>query len=66
MWFHVVSRFEGYTAQYLGDGLLMYFGYPRVHADDARRLLHGIVRQFPQGENSLDVQEAKGLLAELG
>jgi class 3 adenylate cyclase len=25
----VVARFEGYIAQYLGDGLLVYFGYPR-------------------------------------
>jgi predicted ATPase/class 3 adenylate cyclase len=37
MCFHVVSRFEGYTAQYLGDGLLMYFGYPQAHEDDAAR-----------------------------
>lgn len=33
----VVRRFEGYIAQYLGDGLLVYFGYPRAHEDDAQR-----------------------------
>src|SRR5215471_3178231 len=33
----VVERFEGYIAQYLGDGLLVYFGYPRAHEDDAQR-----------------------------
>jgi class 3 adenylate cyclase len=33
----VISRFEGHIAQYLGDGLLVYFGYPRAHEDDARR-----------------------------
>ncbi len=33
----VVDRLEGYVAQYLGDGLLVYFGYPRAHEDDARR-----------------------------
>src|SRR5438876_2529244 len=33
----VITRFEGYIAQYLGDGLLVYFGYPRAHEDDARR-----------------------------
>ena len=33
----VVSRYEGYIAQYLGDGLLVYFGYPIAHEDDAQR-----------------------------
>lgn len=32
-----VERFEGYVAQYLGDGVLVYFGYPRAHEDDAER-----------------------------
>jgi class 3 adenylate cyclase/tetratricopeptide (TPR) repeat protein len=33
----VIERFEGYIAQYLGDGLLIYFGYPKAHEDDAER-----------------------------
>src|SRR5262245_43535892 len=33
----VISRFEGHIAQYLGDGLLVYFGYPAAHEDDAQR-----------------------------
>ena len=33
----VMQRFEGYVAQHLGDGLLMYFGYPEAHEDDAQR-----------------------------
>ena len=33
----VIQRHEGYIAQYLGDGLLVYFGYPTAHEDDARR-----------------------------
>src|SRR5215472_10230815 len=33
----VIDRFEGHIAQYLGDGLLVYFGYPRAHEDDAQR-----------------------------
>ena len=33
----VIDRFEGYIAQYLGDGLLVYFGYPLSHEDDAQR-----------------------------
>jgi TOMM system kinase/cyclase fusion protein len=33
----VVQRFDGHIAQYLGDGLLVYLGYPQAHEDDARR-----------------------------
>src|SRR5947209_6317097 len=33
----VVARFGGYVAQYLGDGVLVYFGYPQAHEDDAER-----------------------------
>ena len=33
----VIQRYEGHIAQYLGDGLLVYFGYPQAHEDDAQR-----------------------------
>ena len=33
----VIARFEGHIAQYLGDGLLVYFGYPHAHEDNAQR-----------------------------
>ena len=33
----VVAGFEGYVAKYMGDGVLVYFGYPRAHEDDAER-----------------------------
>jgi TOMM system kinase/cyclase fusion protein len=33
----VITRYAGYIAQYLGDGLLVYFGYPMAHEDDAHR-----------------------------
>jgi class 3 adenylate cyclase/tetratricopeptide (TPR) repeat protein len=32
-----VNRFDGYVAQYLGDGLLVFFSYPAAHEDDAER-----------------------------
>jgi class 3 adenylate cyclase len=35
----VIERFEGHIAQYLGDGLLAYFGYPLAHEDDAHRAI---------------------------
>jgi predicted ATPase/class 3 adenylate cyclase len=33
----VIQRFEGHIAQLLGDGLLVYFGYPQAHEDDVQR-----------------------------
>src|SRR5215510_12660230 len=33
----VIGRFAGHVAQYLGDGILAYFGYPAAHEDDAQR-----------------------------
>jgi class 3 adenylate cyclase len=30
-----VSRFGGFVARYMGDGVLIYFGYPEAHEDDA-------------------------------
>jgi class 3 adenylate cyclase/tetratricopeptide (TPR) repeat protein len=33
----IVQRLSGHVAQYLGDGLLVYFGYPQAHEDDAQR-----------------------------
>jgi class 3 adenylate cyclase len=35
----VVARYEGHVAQFLGDGLMVYFGWPRAHEDDAERCL---------------------------
>ena len=54
----VIERYEGYIAQYLGDGLLVYFGYPAAHEDDAARAIRAgleivsaldqVRSQFPQ------------------
>ena len=32
-----VTRFGGFVAKYMGDGVLVYFGYPEAHEDDAER-----------------------------
>jgi class 3 adenylate cyclase len=47
----VIARYEGHIAQYLGDGLLVYFGYPLAHEDDAQRAVRaglGIVEALKQ------------------
>jgi class 3 adenylate cyclase/tetratricopeptide (TPR) repeat protein len=36
-----VSRFGGFVARYMGDGVLIYFGYPQAHEDDAERAVWG-------------------------
>jgi class 3 adenylate cyclase len=33
----VISRYQGIIARYMGDGVLVYFGYPQVHEDDAEQ-----------------------------
>jgi class 3 adenylate cyclase len=48
----VIQRFDGYIAQYLGDGLLVYFGYPQAHEDDAQRAVR----------TGLGMVEAMGIL----
>jgi len=35
----VIQRYGGHIAQYLGDGLLVYFGHPQAHEDDAQRAI---------------------------
>jgi class 3 adenylate cyclase len=48
----VITRYEGHIAQYLGDGLLVYFGYPQAHEDDAQRAVRA----------GLEIIEALGTL----
>ncbi len=36
----VIEHYGGHVAQYLGDGLLVYFGWPQAHEDDARRAVY--------------------------
>jgi class 3 adenylate cyclase len=35
----VIDKYDGHVAQYLGDGLMTYFGWPRAHEDDAERAI---------------------------
>ena len=32
-----IRRYDGFVAKYMGDGVLVYFGYPQAHEDDAER-----------------------------
>jgi class 3 adenylate cyclase/tetratricopeptide (TPR) repeat protein len=44
----VIERYEGHLAQYLGDGVLAYFGYPAAHEDDAARAVRAALEILSQ------------------
>jgi class 3 adenylate cyclase/predicted ATPase len=65
----VIARFEGHIAQYLGDGLLVYFGYPLAHEDDAQRAVRaglGIVEAVGQLNTRLAQGRGVRLAVRLG
>src|SRR5262249_12622770 len=58
----VIQRLDGNVAQLLGDGLLVYFGYPQAHEDDAQRAVRtglGILAAIEDLNQGL--QQAKGI-----
>src|SRR5215813_9319480 len=58
----VINRFDGYIAQYLGDGLLVYFGYPQAHEDDAQRAVRtGLGILNAMGDLKKGLQQAPGI-----
>jgi class 3 adenylate cyclase len=42
-----VQRFGGFVAKYMGDGVLVYFGYPQAHEDDAERAVRAGLDLIP-------------------
>jgi len=65
----VIARFEGHIAQYLGDGLLVYFGYPQAHEDDAQRAVRaglGMVEALGQRNARMSQEHGVQLNVRLG
>jgi class 3 adenylate cyclase/predicted ATPase len=62
-----VCQFDGFVAQYLGDGVLAYFGYPVAHEDDAERAIRAAlasvaaVRDLQSHPGNRDVQARIGV-----
>jgi class 3 adenylate cyclase/predicted ATPase len=46
-----VGRFGGFVAKYMGDGVLIYFGYPHAHEDDAERAVRAGLQLVTAVEN---------------
>jgi class 3 adenylate cyclase/predicted ATPase len=72
----VIRCYDGYIAQHLGDGLLVYFGYPVAHEDDAQRaaragleIITALRSQVPSplvGEGQGEGKEKKALQVRIG
>jgi class 3 adenylate cyclase/predicted ATPase len=65
----VIQRYDGHIAQLLGDGLLVYFGYPQAHEDDAQRAVRtglGIIEAVGALNTRLEQDKGIGLAVRLG
>src|SRR5215472_15239670 len=60
----IVAGFDGFVSRYMGDGLLVYFGYPQAHEDDPERAVRAGLDAI-DAVGRLDVQPIK-LLARVG
>lgn len=56
----VISRFDGHIAQYLGDGLLVYFGYPTAQEDEAYQAVRSGLEILQTLRNSTAITERIG------
>src|SRR5262245_37881625 len=58
----VIRRYDGHIAQLLGDGLLVYFGYPQAHEDDPQRAVRtGLGIFMAMDDLNTRLQQAKGI-----
>lgn len=65
----VIEQYDGHIAQYLGDGLLVYFGYPQAHEREAHRAIHtalGIVEAMETLNHRLQSEHGIELAVRLG
>ena len=58
----VIQRFDGHIAQLLGDGLLVYFGYPVAHEDDTQRAIRaGLGMLATMGDLNTRLKREQGI-----
>ncbi|MBW2240711.1 MAG: AAA family ATPase [Deltaproteobacteria bacterium] len=55
-----IERFDGRVAQFLGDGVLVYFGFPRAHEDDAERAVRTALAIQDRLREENDARKTKG------
>src|SRR6516164_7094143 len=57
----VVQSFDGFVAKYMGDGVLVYSGYPGAHEDDAERAIRAGLGVDRRGRTPrCEIGEARG------
>jgi class 3 adenylate cyclase len=64
-----IERYDGYIAQHLGDGLMVYFGWPQAHEDDAQRAVHaglGILEAMSDRNARLEREKGIRLTVRIG
>ena len=54
----IIAEFDGFVSRYMGDGALVYFGYPQAHEDDAERAVRAGLRAI-DAVARLDVKSVK-------
>ena len=65
----MVERFDGYVAQLLGDAVLVYFGWPQAHEDDAQRAVRtglGMLKAMQTLNNRLEQDKGIRLAIRVG
>ena len=65
----VIERYAGHIAQYLGDGLLVYFGYPQAHEEDAERAIRAgrdVLRSLELLSARVEAQHGMPISARVG
>ena len=65
----VVKRFDGHVSQYLGDGVLILFGFPKAHENDAERAVHAglaLIEKINSLNDSLEREFGKRISVRIG
>jgi len=65
----VVKRFDGHVSQYLGDGVLILFGYPKAHEKDAEQAVRAglaLIEEIKDLNESLQTQYGKRISVRVG
>ena len=63
-----IGRFNGYIAKYMGDGMLVYFGYPQAYENDAERAVHAglAILETVQALRQDNLHSEVGIAARIG
>ena len=61
----IVARWDGHIAKFMGDGVLVYFGWPRAHEDDAERAVEAGL-ELTLAVSTLDTAIGRPIAARVG